>query len=114
MLTLLKLLTKSGRKAFVRDLLAKYLTVDMISTYVVNVVNELLAKVQNKERLEVVAGNIKNAADLLAKISGAIEDGTVTSGESALIVSSTNTLIGNVVTAEKVDAVINRVVENVV
>jgi len=112
-MNILKLFTQSGRRDIVRGLLKEYITPENAARYGVQGVNSLLGKINDKEKLGAVALNLEQGADLVSSVSAAIKDGEVTAVEAAGIVEKTNTLLGATVTQEKLDALIECLVEKV-
>jgi hypothetical protein len=112
-MNILKLFTQSGRRDIVRGLLKEYITPENATRYGVQGVNSLLGKINDKEKLGAVALNLEQGADLVSSVSAAIKDGEVTAVEAAGIVEKTNALLGATVTQEKLDALIECLVEKV-
>ena len=109
----LKLITKKGRQEVVRDILKETITTDVAAKYGAQGVNSLLGRVNDKEKLGAVALNLEQGASLVADISAAIKDGEVTADEAANITAKTSNLLGNVVTQDKVDSLIETLVAKV-
>ena len=112
-MNILKLFTRGGRRDLVRGLLREYVTPANAAAYGVQGVNALLGRVKDKEKLGAVALNLEQGAGLVADVSAAIKDGEVTAEEAAAITGRTSALLGAVVTQDKVDALIECIVERV-
>lgn len=112
-MNILKLFTQGGRRDIVRSLLKEYITPDNATRYGVQGVNSLLGRINDKEKLGAVALNLEQGADLVSSVSAAIKDGEVTAVEAAGIVEKTTALLGATVTQEKLDALIECIVEKV-
>ena len=109
----LKLITKNGRQDIVRNMLRESITTDVVAKYAAQGVNSLLGRINDKEKLGAVALNLEQGASLVADISAAIKDGEVSADEAATISAMTSTLLGSVVTQDKVDALIEHVAQMV-
>ena len=109
----LKLITKKGRQDIVRGILHGTITTDAAAKYGAQGVNLLLGRINDKEKLGAVALNLEQGASLVADVSAAIKDGEVTPDEAERITAKTSNLLSNVVTQEKVDALIELVVAKV-
>ena len=109
----LKLLTKNGRQQLARELLKKSLTPEAVSDYAAKGVNNLLGRIQDKEKLGTVAVNVAQGSEILTLVSTAIQDGKVTGDEAAEIVGRTRTLLGTAVTDDQINALIDKVVSYV-
>lgn len=109
----LKLITKNGRQDIVRNMLRESITTDVVAKYAAQGVNSLLGRINDKEKLGAVALNLEQGASLVADISAAIKDGEVSADEAAGISAKTSTLLGSVVTQDKVDALIEHVAQMV-
>ena len=109
----LKLITKNGRQDIVRNMLRESITTDIVAKYAAQGVNSLLGRINDKEKLGAVALNLEQGASLVADISAAIKDGEVSADEAATIFARTSTLLGSVVTQDKVDALIEHVAQMV-
>lgn len=112
-MNLLKLITRNGRRDIVRGLLKEYVTPANAAMCGVHGVNALLGRINDKEKLGAVALNLEQGANLVSSVSAAIKDGEVTAVEAAGIVEKTNALLGATVTQEKLDALIECLVEKV-
>lgn len=110
-MNILKLFTQSGRRDIVRGLLKEYITPENAARYGVQGVNSLLGKINDKERLGAVALNLEQGADLVSSVSAAVKDGEVTAVEATGIIEKTTSLLGAVITQDKIDALIERIVE---
>ncbi len=112
-MNLLKLITRNGRRDIVRGLLKEYVTPANAAACGVQGVNALLGRINDKEKLGAVALNLEQGANLVAGISAAIKDGEVSADEAAAITEKTTALLGAAITKDKVDALIERIVEKV-
>lgn len=104
MLTFLKLLTKSGRKDFVRDALDTYLTDEYLTEYAVKGANLVLDRIKDKDRLAVITTNIEVGTKLLGTVSSTMKDGVVTDDEAEEIRKQVTGLTGSILTKERVEA----------
>ena len=111
--TLTNAFTREGRKTIAREALAKYLTPEKLTGYALDGVNKILAKIKNGEKLDATACNVARAADLAAELATAIRDGVVTEDEAAAIRASAESLFGGCITQERLDALVAKVVDNV-
>jgi len=109
----LKLITQKGRRAAVREILRESITTETAARYGAQGVNALLGRINDKEKLGAVALNLEQGAALVANASAAIKDGEVTPEEAAAITGATSNLLGNVVTQDKVDGLIEFIVAKV-
>ena len=109
----LKLITRSGRQSIARGLLKQYLTPQKVAEYAADGVNKLLAKVNDKDRLDRIAGIVSRTADLAGDVSDAVRDGHIDADEAAKICSRTSALVGDAITSESVDALIEKAVQHV-
>lgn len=112
-MNILKLLTRNGRRDIVRGMLKEYVTTANAASCGVHAVNALLGRINDKEKLGAVALNLEQGAGLAADISAAIKDGVVTADEAAVITEKTTSLLGAVITQDKIDALVERIVEKV-
>lgn len=112
-MNLLKLITRSGRRDIVRGLLKEYVTPANAATCGACGINALLGRINDKVKLGAVALNLEQGAILIAEISAAIKDGEVSAGEAEVITEKTTALLGVAITQERVDALIERIVEKV-
>ncbi|MBR4257436.1 MAG: hypothetical protein IKQ17_00225 [Kiritimatiellae bacterium] len=112
-MNLLKLITRNGRRDIARGLLKEYVTPANAVKCGVRGVNALLGRINDKEKLGAVALNLEQGANLVADISAAIKDGEVTAEEAGVITEKTTALLGVAITQERVDALVERIVEMV-
>ena len=112
-MNIFKLITKSGRQSVARELLKECLTPEVVADYAAKGVNNLLGRIQDKEKLGTVAVNVAQGSEILTLVSNAIKDGKVTRDEAAEIVGRTRTLLGTAVTDDQINALIDKAVSYV-
>ena len=112
-MNIFKLITKNGRQSVARELLKEYLTPEVVANYAAKGVNNLLGRIQDKEKLGTVAVNVAQGSEILTLVSNAIKDGEVTGDEAAEIVGRTRTLLGTAVTDDHINALIDKAVSYV-
>jgi len=109
----LKIITHGGRQSLAKELLEENLTPDTVTNWAMNGMNDLLARIQNKDRLETVGANVARVSSLVSTLSDAIKDGKITGEEAAKVRACVTDLIWAAITPEQIDALINRVVKYV-
>jgi len=109
----LKAITKSGRQNLARELLKEHLTPKKIAEWAARGTNSLLAKIDDKEKLNRVACSVNAAADLAADLAAAVRDGHVDAEESASIAARAATLAGDLAKKDALDALIEKAVSYV-
>ena len=106
----LKAITKSGRQSLARELLKEYLTPQKIAEWAARGANNLLAKIDDKEKLNRVACSVNAAADLAADLAAAVRDGHVDADEAASIAARAAALAKDAVRQDTIDALIEKAV----
>ena len=109
----LKIITRKGRQSLARELLEENLTADTITKWAANGTNSLLAKIQQKEKLETIAASVARASKLVATLSDAVKDGRISEAEAADVRTCVYDLVGSAVTPAQIDALIDRVVAKI-
>ena len=109
----LKIITRGGRQSLARELLEENLTADTITKWAANGTNSLLAKIQQKEKLETIAASVARASKLVATLSDAVKDGRISTEEAAEVRACIYDLIGTALTQEQLAALIDRVVAKI-
>ena len=112
----LKLLSRSGRQAMVRDAVREYLTIQKVSELAADGVSKLLAQSCagiSEEKMQRVCGYCRDGATLFAAISSAVADKVVTTEEAAEICTQVAQLTGDIVTQARIDSVIAAIMARV-
>lgn len=112
----LKVLTKSGRQSLVRDAVKDYLTVHKVSELASEGVSALIARTCAgipDERMQRICGNCRDGAALFAAIADAVADKVVTPEEAAEICMQTARLTGEIITQDRIDAILESIVARV-
>lgn len=112
----LKVLTKTGRQSLVREAARAYLTREKVAELASDGVSRLLAQACEgipEARMQKVCGYCRDGATLFAAVADAVADKVVTTDEAAEICAQVARLTGEVVTQERVDAVVENIVARV-
>ena len=112
----LKLITQKGRRELVREAARDYLTVENVSKLAADGVSALLANSCRNipdAKMEAVCSYCREGCTLLACISSAVSDKVITPAEAMEIATQAAALTGGIVTQERVNAVIEKIVEKV-
>ena len=109
----LKIITRGGRQSLARELLTENLTAETVTKWAANGANNLLEKIQNKQKLDTIAATTTLAAHLVAILSDAVRDGRISTEEAAEVRSSLYDLMGKALTQEQIAALIDRVVAKI-
>ena len=109
----LKIVTRKGRQAIAREILRENLTPEAAASCGARLVNNLLGRIRDKERLGAVAVNLEKAGNLVAACSRAVQDGEVSVEEATVVTVGTTDLLSTTVTQERVDALIEYAVAKI-
>jgi len=109
----LKIITRGGRQSLARELLTENLTQETITKWVANGANNLLEKIQNKQKLDTIAETTARASTLVTTLSNAVKDGRISEAEAADVRTCVYVLVGSAVTPAQIDALIDRVVAKI-
>jgi len=111
-----KLITKNGRRDLVRQAAKEYLSVGKIAELTSQGVNALLEKTCagiDADKMAKVCGYCKDGASLFAEVSDAVADKQLTAQEVTDICAKVEALTGKIVTQERIDEIIEKIVEKV-